>query len=153
MDLHHTYNLLEKSREQMRLVLQHTDLDKLNEIPNGFNNNIFWNIGHLISVQQMLIYGLGGQMWALDKEFVKAFKNGSKPEKRYTEDDKTLVATLLLSSIRKQQEDEEMLLKADYQSYETRTGFIINDYHTACIFNSYHESYHAGVINALQKLV
>lgn len=153
MELKHVYSLMDKSRAKMSLLLQHTDLEKLNKIPSGFNNNIFWNIGHIISVQQMLVYGLGGQTWALDKEFVKSFKNGSKPERIYTEEDKNLVSTTLLSSLKRQVDDEEMLVGSTYQAFETRTGFVIIDYPTACIFNLYHESYHAGIINELQKLI
>jgi hypothetical protein len=29
-------------------------------IPEGFNNNLIWNIGHIIVSQQLLVYKLSG---------------------------------------------------------------------------------------------
>jgi len=33
-------------------------LEQLNKIPEGFSNNLIWNIGHIIVTQQVLIYKL-----------------------------------------------------------------------------------------------
>jgi hypothetical protein len=30
--------------------------EQLNTIPEGYNNNLIWNIAHIIVVQQMLVY-------------------------------------------------------------------------------------------------
>jgi len=31
-------------------------LEQLNRIPDGFSNNLIWNIGHIIATQHKLIY-------------------------------------------------------------------------------------------------
>jgi hypothetical protein len=33
-------------------------LEQLNKIPEGYNNNLIWNIAHVVVVQQMLVYKL-----------------------------------------------------------------------------------------------
>jgi hypothetical protein len=39
------------------------NLDQLNTIPEGFNNNLIWNIGHIIVSQQLLVYKLSVCRW------------------------------------------------------------------------------------------
>ncbi|MCZ0211646.1 DinB family protein, partial [Streptomyces sp. UMAF16] len=40
---------------------------QLNTIPNGFNNNIIWNFGHLIAAQQGLCYIRSGLKPVVDE--------------------------------------------------------------------------------------
>jgi len=41
-------------------MIEDFSLEELNKIPEGFNNNIIWNIAHVIATQQALVYGLSG---------------------------------------------------------------------------------------------
>ena len=36
--------------------LEKYTLEQLNKIPEGFSNNLIWNIGHIIVAQQRLVY-------------------------------------------------------------------------------------------------
>jgi hypothetical protein len=51
----------------------------LNTIPEGYSNNLIWNIAHIIVVQQMLVYKLSITMMISD-EMVEKYKKGTKPE-------------------------------------------------------------------------
>ena len=43
--------------------------DQLNLIPTGFNNNLIWHLGHVIAVQDTLIYKSTGASSELSDEF------------------------------------------------------------------------------------
>ena len=47
-------------RENLLYTLETTSLEELTLIPDGFNNNIFWNIAHCVATQQLLHYYLSG---------------------------------------------------------------------------------------------
>jgi hypothetical protein len=44
--------------------------DQLNTIPEGYSNNLIWNIAHIV-VQQMLVYKLSGLPMMISDEMVK----------------------------------------------------------------------------------
>jgi len=43
---------LKKTRIFLLDLIKDLTTEQLNEIPKGFNNNIIWNLGHLIASQQ-----------------------------------------------------------------------------------------------------
>ncbi|MBD1422623.1 DinB family protein [Sphingobacterium chuzhouense] len=44
----------ETSRGIYLSYFENYSLDQLNKIPNGFNNNLIWNIGHIIVTRQKI---------------------------------------------------------------------------------------------------
>ena len=53
---------------------------QLNEIPSGFNNNIIWNLGHLICVQQNMCYVKAALPVTVDDKYFSPYLPGTKPE-------------------------------------------------------------------------
>jgi hypothetical protein len=50
-------------------------LEQLNKIPQeGYSNNLIWNIGHTVVVQQMLVYKLSGLPMMIHDEMVSKYK-------------------------------------------------------------------------------
>ena len=58
--MHQTFAVTKNSRKALSHFLDVISLEQLNKIPVGFNNNIIWNITHIVVVQQMLAYKLSG---------------------------------------------------------------------------------------------
>ena len=53
-------------------------IEELNKIPEGFNNNIIWNFGHVIVSQQIICYKLSNQPLKVSDEYVNKICKGHK---------------------------------------------------------------------------
>ncbi|MFB0910652.1 MAG: DinB family protein, partial [Flavobacterium sp.] len=74
-----TLDITRTSRTIVSQMLAGHTLDQLNTIPEGYNNNLIWNIAHIIVVQQMLVYKLSGLPMMISDEMVEKYKKGTKP--------------------------------------------------------------------------
>lgn len=140
-------------REKLQRKLSSFSMGQLNLIPEGFNNNIFWNAAHIIATQQLLVYSLADARWTVDKAIVKGFRNGTAPDRRYTQDDVDHLNRYISQSIIDTNRDLESGSFTEYTTFQTRTGFTVDSYESAATFNLYHEGLHMGYILSLEKLV
>ena len=62
-------------------------LEDLNKIPSGFNNNIIWNIGHVLVSEQLLAYKLSGLESTLSDKMISKYRKDSKPEGDITKEE------------------------------------------------------------------
>ena len=58
--MENTFKIWETNRKLYLNFLNTYNLEQLNKIPDGFSNNIIWNIGHIVVSQQALVYRLSG---------------------------------------------------------------------------------------------
>jgi DinB superfamily len=132
-------------RSQYTKILEAYSIEQINTIPPGFNNNLLWNVGHAIAVQQMIVYGLAGQDYMLDKAHVLQFKRGTKPEFYYDQSFVDLIKDQLLTSMRDLRNDiEEGQKFATYANPFTAANYTVHDLGSALVFNLFHESMHLG---------
>ena len=61
-------------------TLETISLEDLNKIPEGYNNNIFWNIAHLVATQQILVYKFSNVPVLVSDEIIDKYRKGTKPE-------------------------------------------------------------------------
>lgn len=147
------FDITLQNRKLMALFLDSFSIDQLNKIPNGFNNNIFWNIAHLIATQQQLVYGLSGLPMHVSDSFVAKYKKGSKPEENAIKDEVQKVKELLFSTLKKTEEDYRKGIFKNYNPYTTSTDSTLKSVEEAIEFNNFHEGIHLGYILALKKLL
>ncbi len=57
---------IRKLREFLLAQIEGLTAEQLNKIPDGYNNNIIWNLGHLICAEQSLCYFRSGQAITVD---------------------------------------------------------------------------------------
>lgn len=128
-------------------------IEQLNKIPEGFNNNLIWNIGHIIVAQQALIYKTSGLEGYLPDELYAHYKPGTKPtgetSKEEAEELKELLAALTDSTV----EDLNNGVFKTFQPRMTGTGFYLESLADAFEFNNYHEGLHLGYMMSIQKFV
>ena len=147
------FEVLKKSRELVLKRIEGLTFEQLHIIPEGFNNNIAWNVAHLVVTQQLLHYKLSGLDCLAPDELIEDYKKGTVPTKDFTEEEFDEVKELLIGLPDTLQEDFEAGIFTDYQTYETSTGFVLDSIESAIAFNNLHEGMHLGMIMTLTKLV
>ncbi len=151
--MHQTFEITRSSRKILSTFLENHSLEQLNKIPDGFNNNLIWNIGHIIVVQQMLVYGLSNLPLILPDEMVQKYKKGTKPETFVLQEDVDLIQSFLFETINKTKDDFKKGIFKSYSEYTTMSGVVIKNVEDAMSFNCYHEAIHTGVLMCIRKFV
>jgi len=129
-------------------------LEQLNKVPAGFNNNLIWNIGHIIVAQQMLVYMGSGNKPMVSDEMIKLYMRGTKPERDVTQDEADEIKALLFPTIEQTEEDYNSgVLFSPYTERKTELGFMLSTVEDAIAFNNYHEGIHLGIIMGLRKFI
>jgi|SRR5690606_8532687 len=129
------------------------DLEQLNRIPEGFNNNLIWNIGHVIVAQQSLIYRLSSLPMNVSSELFDTYKPGTKPVSQTSQAEADRLKTLLFSLVDQTETD---LSSGKFQTFterKTATGFHLTTLSDAFEFNNYHEGLHLGYMLSIRKFV
>jgi hypothetical protein len=148
-----TLNVNTTSRNMISKILENHTLEQLNKIPDGFSNNLIWNIAHVVVTQQLLVYKISGLPMMVSDEMVEKYKKGTKPEQDVTQAEVDEIKSLLFKTIEKTKEDFDNGIFKNYQEYPTSTGFILNSAEDAMAFNNFHEGLHIGVLMSIRKLV
>jgi hypothetical protein len=147
--LHYTL----KSRENFVSLLNTYSNEALNQVPEGFNNNLIWNFGHVIVTQQLLCYKLSGLDMYVSDEMVNDYRKGSKPEKTIEEGEISRLKELSVETVDLLRRDLEKGLFKDYHEYTTSFGVTLHNVEEAIQFNSMHETLHLGYAMALRKKI
>ncbi|WP_271855257.1 DinB family protein [Patiriisocius marinus] len=147
----YTIDITLKNRDLFLQFLEKTPLKLLNKIPEGFNNNIFWNIKHTVITQQLLVYGLSGLPMNVSEEEITKFRKGSAPQGDVTQEEIDLCKSQLHTLINKTEEDWEKGLFINYKEYTVTTKTTLTSAQDALIFNNFHEGIHLGYILALKR--
>ena len=148
-----TFKIWETSRKLYLKLLENYSLEQLNKIPEGFSNNLAWNLGHIIVAQQGLVYRLSGLPVYVSDEMTNAYKNGSKPTGTTTQAEIDELKVLLFSLIEKTKEDYANGKFVSYNEYTTGTGFHLASTKEAIEFNNYHEGLHLGFMMNIRKFI
>ncbi len=141
------------NRKIIEKILDNHTLEQLNMVPEGFKNNLIWNIAHVVVTQQLLMYKLSGLPMMINDELVEKYRKGTKTEGPITADEVAQVKGLLFSTIDKAEKDLAQHVFKEYNEYETSTGFVLKSIEDAIQFNNFHEGIHLGYILALKKAV
>ena len=145
------FNITLQNRKILYKFLQDTPRDQLLNIPDGFRNNIWWNIAHVVVTQQILIYKLSGLPMKISEALIDKFKKGTVPDGTATEEEIKTIKGFLFSTIEWTQEDYENGLFKDFNEYTTSVNVTLSNVEDAIAFNVYHEGLHMGSILALLK--
>ncbi|SFA86018.1 DinB family protein [Algoriphagus aquimarinus] len=148
-----SFHIWKNNRAIYSKFLEHNSLEQLNKIPAGFNNNLIWNIGHVIVVQQRLVYGLSDLPLNVSDELFQKYKPGTKPESDETQETVELFKQLLTSPIDQTIADYESGKFQSYNEFTTSKGFHLASASDAITFNNYHEALHLGTMISLLKFI
>lgn len=145
------FDQIRQTRKNVYLLMRELQPTDIVKIPEGFNNNILWNFGHMLITQQILCYRLSGNPMQCSDELIALFAKGSKPSDNISEETFMQLKDLSISSVDTLENDYASGLFKDFQSYESSFGLTLNTIEDAISFNALHESMHLGYIMALRR--
>ncbi len=147
------FEILKANRLIILKVIENLSLEQLNKIPQGFQNNIVWNVAHLAVIQQLLCYKLSGLEMNVNNEMVEKYQKGTAPSGDITQQELEDIKTLFLTQADQFKEDYSNNIFTTYHSYPTSLNVTLNNIDDAIEFNNFHEGIHLGYILALKNLV
>jgi hypothetical protein len=148
-----TFEITTHTRKILSKFLEDYTLEQLNKVPPGFSNNLIWNIGHIVVVQQMLVYKLSGLPMIVSDGMADKYKRGSRPETDVTQGEADEIKSLLFSTIEKTSMDFGKDIFKHYHEFTTMTGFHLTNAKSAMEFNNYHEGTHIGIMMSIRKFI
>lgn len=147
-----TFDVFTKTRGFFKAYLEELTVEQLNKIPDGFNNNILWNIGHSIITEQILVYKLSGIPLNVSEDLVKKYVKGSFPDGKATQVEIDELKQLAFSTIKKTKEDYQNKIFKTFTEYTlSTTGNTLTNVEQAIEFSLFHEGLHQGYILALLR--
>jgi hypothetical protein len=143
-----------KTNRKLHLdFLDKYNLEQLNLTPPKFNNNLIWNIGHIVAAQQAMIYKLSNLPMNISDEFFDRYKLGTKPAKPLLQNEVGEMKSLLISVIDQTETDLSNGKFVTFKERTTITGFHLGSLHDALVFNNYHEGLHLGYMKSIARFV
>ena len=152
--MEYLFTILLQNRKFLYSILRKTPKEALFEIPEGFRNNIYWNIAHVVVTQQLITYGLSKLPLQVGAEWVAKYRKGTTPAMDQVSEDEILeLQQLLFSTLEQTQQDYQEGRFKQYEAYTTSANVTLTSVEEAMAFNVYHEGLHLGAILALQKAI
>lgn len=142
-----------QTRKNFQALIAGLDGDQLNQVPDGFSNNIIWNYGHAICTMLLLTYGRIGQQIPVSTVWLDEFRKGSKPQKEWDDFEIQDLIEFDAKSLEQFQEDLELGRFENFELYETSYGIQLKNIQEALAFDNIHEGLHLGVAMSLRHLV
>ncbi|MFD1771960.1 DinB family protein [Sphingobacterium suaedae] len=130
-------------------------IDELNQIPEGFNNNIIWNFGHIVVSTQTLCYVRTGILNdASTVKYVEGYKKGSKPTYIVGREEVEELKGLAIASLKKIEEDYQNGVFTQIQAFETSTyGANLLTIEDVLITTAGHDNLHFGYAQAQRRVL
>lgn len=147
------FEILQQSRKLILKSIENLTIEQVNKIPEGFKNNIAWNVVHLVVTQQLLCYKLSGLPCLISDEMIEKYQKGTVPQQPISENDFLEIKKLFLALPIKLKEDYKHKLFKNYSIYNTSVTITLNTIEDGIAFNSFHEGIHLGIILQLIKFV
>lgn len=147
------FDILIKTRQLLLQITENLSMEQLNKIPQGFKNNIAWNIAHLAVTQQLLCYKLSGLDCLISNEMIADFQKGTAPDQPISKEGFEAIKAQFLQLPLRLEEDYNKGIFENYSEYKTSVNITLNSVEDAIMFNTYHEGIHLGIILQLIKFV
>ncbi|MDF2479291.1 MAG: hypothetical protein K0S24_4774 [Sphingobacterium sp.] len=140
------FEILKASRTRLFQLIESVDSKILFKIPENFNNNIVWQIGHCITSQQRHMYMRSGLPMHISQEFMETFKIGTSPHTWKSTPNVDQIKHLLLYTVNQLSKDLESGIFVTYQPFSLPIGISVNNHVQALQAANFHEAELSGII-------
>ena len=149
-----TFEVLANTRKYFKKIIENTSLEDLNKISTDFNNNVIWNIGHIVVTEQLLTYKLSGLPTLVSDDLINKYRKDSKPEGEVTQEEVDEIKSLLFSAIERTEADYKKESFKNFHEYTvSTTGNILKNIDDSLHFILFHEGIHLGYVMALLRAI
>lgn len=147
-------NGMRLSRQKILTLLDGLSTEQINRIPPGFNNNIAWNLGHVIAVQQSITYTRAGLVAPLSQDFISRYMPGTRPQGDVTAEEVNEMKSLLMTTVDRMEGEIDTLLK-DHPGFSPGNFAQFAAQNISEVINilTGHDGAHFGYCTALRRLV
>ncbi|QXU40357.1 DinB family protein [Pedobacter sp. D749] len=151
--MNEVFDFIINSRKAFIKLIDALTIEELNKIPDGYNNNIIWNFGHIVVSTQTLCYVRTGVLQdAASVKFNEYYKKDTKPAYTVTEEEVAELKAIALESIEKIKEDYANGKFSSIAPFTTATyGVQLNSIEEVLITTIGHDNVHCGYASALKK--
>lgn len=153
--MEHTFKFIIDTRKMFIKLLDSLSIEEMNRIPEGFNNNIIWNFGHIIVSTPVLCYVRTG-VWtdASRIKFASTYGKGTKPTKEIAEAEVQELKELAIASIQQLEKDYNEGVINLASPFETSTYEAeINSIEDLIIMSAGHDNIHFGYASAQKRII
>jgi uncharacterized damage-inducible protein DinB len=145
-----TFQNFELARSFFLKQLDGIDASAVDIQPDGFNNNIRWHIGHVLTTAEYFMFGFPEHSSNLPKQYVELFNRGTSPA-----DWKGEVPTL--KELKQQLEEQLVRMKAipaeRLNEKLEKPVFNFTTFGELVNFTVFHETYHLGQMHAIKRII
>ncbi|HVF81861.1 MAG TPA: DinB family protein [Flavisolibacter sp.] len=145
--------IFRKTRTFLLSLISELSTEQLNQVPPGFNNNIVWNLGHLVAAQQGVCYVRGGLPMVVEEKYFSAYKPETKPTAYVDDAEVQVLKSQLLSTIDKLEDDLAANVFNANPPWTNRYGVEHATIADTIRFLLFHDGLHIGYIMALKRAV
>ncbi|WP_336298666.1 MULTISPECIES: DinB family protein [unclassified Robiginitalea] len=142
-----------RNRKNLLQFMNSYDAAQLNRVPDGFSNNLIWNLGHILAVQQLLVYGLSGQPLHIPQKFVVRYQRDTRPEGPVDEAEISEIREWLERTVPLLDKDLEANRFGTFRPFTNSAGFPVTNLQEAITFNNFHEGLHLGYMLSIRKFL
>jgi DinB superfamily len=124
--------------------------DLANIQPEGFNNNILWHIGHVLTTTESLVFGFPKKSSHLPAIYMELFARGTKPADWQGD----VPSISVLSSQLKEQVTRLKEIPAEKLNVKLKEPFLGQETFGELVnFALFHENLHLGNIQAMKRVI
>jgi hypothetical protein len=143
MDITVQIETLKNQRSNLLLQLENLSNEAIGLIPAGSNNNILWNLGHILVIPQYYFYVASEHPPHVEQYYIQNYMSGTRPNATDISKEYKAIKELLLPTLD--------LLKSDFEKemFNDFRAFGNLDFVSTLEFLTKHEAKHVVKINNL----
>jgi hypothetical protein len=145
--------MFDKTRADILKLLEGLTPEQVYVMPAGFRNNLLWNLGHVLVIQQTLFYEQSGLPLRIPPHYLEMFRKGTHPGQWTMSVNPDEVKAWLKETSRMLRIDMASGIFKSFAPYQTSWGCRLANLPDILAFTAWHESLHFGIMSAMRKLV
>ncbi len=153
MELPLAFKTLKITRHHMLRELEGLSHEDMLVIPDGRDDNVLWNVGHLLCSLSRLTYVFSGHPLPIPERYLELFGKGTSA-RNWTENPDAAEVLERFKAMPAQIEADYLAGNfKDYEPLQITPGSTIDSVEEAVAFHCFHEGLHIGMIITLKELL